>query len=386
VTRPSALRVAALCLWLGVVGFGGGFVVAQRVRRAMVAERGWLDDAKFDESFNVACALPGTTAPNLLSIVGLTIGGVRIAAVAVLAFILPSVAMMLAFGVLYDRLRGVTVLASFLDGMAAATVGVVAAVSVDLGRASRRRPIDAALALAAVVLLATRLLNLLEVVALAALIGAVWLRPPAAPPPHHADVHDGPLSSRSLRSALVPHAFALAVPATLALFVVFARISLVTFGGGFAMIPAIAHEVVDVHGWLDESAFNDAMVLGQITPGPIAIAATFIGYKVAGYSGAALATGGMFGPPFVVALAAGRSLTAFRSNATIQGALRGVAPAVVGIVAAAAIALGRTSVHSYIGGAIALAALVVLVRFRRVSPLVALASGGLVFVIARRLS
>ena len=152
------------------------------------------------------------------------------------------------------------------------------------------------------------------------------------------------------------------------------------------MIPAIAHEVVDVHGWLDESAFNDAMVLGQITPGPIAIAATFIGYKVAGYSGAALATGGMFGPPFVVALAAGRSLTAFRSNGTIQGSLRGVAPAVVGIVAAAAIALGRTSVHSYVGGAVALAALVVLVRFRRVSPLVALASGGLVFVIARRLS
>lgn len=383
-TRPSALRVAALCLWLGVVGFGGGFVVAQRVRRAMVTERGWLDDAKFDESFSVACALPGTTAPNLLSIVGLTIGGVRIAAIAVLAFILPSVAMMLAFGVFYDRLRGVTVLASFLDGMAAATVGVVAAVSVDLGRASRRRPIDAALALGAVVLLATRLLNLLEVVALAALIGAVWLRPPPAAPPPHAE--DGPLSSTSLRAVLLPPAFALAVPATLALFVVFARISLVTFGGGFAMIPAIAHEVVDVHGWLDESAFNDAMVLGQITPGPIAIAATFIGYKVAGYSGAALATGGMFGPPFVVALAAGRSLTAFRSNGTIQGSLRGVAPAVVGIVAAAAIALGRTSVHSYVGGAVALAALVVLVRFRRVSPLVALASGGLVFVIARRLS
>jgi chromate transporter len=185
---------------------------------------------------------------------------------------------------------------------------------------------------------------------------------------------------------LPPPALALAFPPTLALLVVFARISLATFGGGFAMIPAIEHEVVDVHGWLRESAFNDAMVLGQITPGPIAIAATFIGYKVAGFGGAALATTGMFAPPFVLALAAGRSLAAFRANRIIQGALKGVAPAVVGIIVAAAIALWRTSVHSYLGGAVALAALVVLVAFRRVSPLAALASGGVVFVVAHRFS
>jgi chromate transporter len=385
VSRPSALRVAALCLWLGVVGFGGGFVVAQRIKRAIVTDRGWLDETTFNESFSVACALPGTTAPNLLAIVGLGMGGVRTSAAAVLAFLAPSVAMMLAFGVFYDQLRNITVLSSFLDGMGAATVGVVAAVAVELGRSSLRRPIDWALAAGATAMLATRLLNLLEVVFLAAVVGAVWLRPPAAPPPRAA-VDDGPLSSRSLRSVLLPATFVVAVPPTVALFVVFARISLATFGGGFAMIPAIEHEVVRVHGWLLESAFNDAMVLGQITPGPIAIAATFIGYKVAGFAGAALATAGMFAPPFVLALAAGRSLVAFRANRVIQGALKGVAPAVVGIIVAAAIALWRTSVHSYVGGVVAMAALVVLVAFRRVSPLVALASGGVVFIVAHRLS
>jgi chromate transporter len=383
VTRPSALRVAALCLWLGVVGFGGGFVVAQRIKRAIVTERGWLDEATFEESFCVACALPGTTAPNLLAILGLGIGGVRTAACAVLGFLVPSVALMLVFGVFYDRLRNIGVLSSFLDGMAAATVGVVAAVSVDLGRSSLRHGLDWALALAAAALLATGLLNLLEVVMLAAVAGAVWLRPPpVAPPP--AAVQDRPLSSRSLRSVLLLPAFAVAVPPILVLFIVFARISLATFGGGFAMIPAIEHEVVRVHGWLTESAFNDAMVLGQITPGPIAIAATFIGYEVAGFVGAALATAGMFIPPFLLAVAAGRSLSAFRANRVIQGALRGVSPAVVGIIAAAAIALWRTSVHSYVAGAVALAALLVLVAFRRISPLAALAAGGFIFVVGHR--
>ncbi len=217
-SRPSALRVAALCLWLGVVGFGGGFVVAQRIKRAIVTERGWLDETTFSESFSVACALPGTTAPNLLAIVGLGMGGARISAAAVLAFLTPSVVMMLAFGVFYDRLRDISVLSSFLDGMGAATVGVVAAVAVDLGRSSLRRPVDWALAVGATAMLATRLLNLLEVVVLAAIVGAVWLRPPAAPPPRAA-VDDGPLSSRSLRTMLLPAAFALAFPPTVALFV-----------------------------------------------------------------------------------------------------------------------------------------------------------------------
>ncbi len=150
--------------------------------------------------------------------------------------------------------------------------------------------------------------------------------------------------------------------------------------------PSSTRSCACTAGFKAERAFNDAMVLGQITPGPIAIAATFIGYKVAGFGGAALATAGMFAPPFVLALAAGRSLAAFRANRVIQGALKGVAPAVVGIIVAAAYALWRTSVHSYVGGAVALAALLVLVAFRRVSPLVALASGGGVFILAHRFS
>ena len=86
------------------------------------------------------------------------------------------------------------------------------------------------------------------------------------------------------------------------------------------------------------------MVLGQVTPGPVAIAATFIGYRVGGITGSLAATVGMFGPPFVLSVVAGRSVEAFHSSSAVRGFLRGVSPAVVGVIGAAAV-VGRTQLR-----------------------------------------
>jgi chromate transporter len=285
---------------------------------------------------------------------------------------------MIGFGAWYEQLRGVHVLAAFLDGMSVATVGVVAAVAVGMARATIRQTLDWVLAIVATVALALRVMNLVEVVAGAALVGALLMRDQVPPPPREVTRDSFPPASLRAVMPFGPMLALFSAPAAV-LFIVFARIGLVTFGGGFAMVPAIEHEVVVTRHWLSESAFNDAMVLGQITPGPVSIASTFIGYRVAGLGGALLATLGMFGPPFVLCLLAGRSMAAFRANRAVQGALRGVAPAVVGVIAAAAIAVGRTSVHSPLGGAIALGSGIALVASRRVPPLAPLVVGGLVF-------
>lgn len=366
-------RLVVLALVLGIIGFGGGFAIAQRVRRAVVEERRWMSDAEFLESFAVASALPGTTAANVMTIVGLRVGGWRGAAAAPVAFLAPSVAVMIAFGIWYDRLRAVTQLAAFLDGMGVATVGVIAAVALEMRRGAVHRRREWALAIGSALVLAIGVLNLLEVVAIAALVGALFLRPPRAEP--RAEPTD--FEPTSLRTVLLLPALALpALPLALLLFLVFARIGIATFGGGYAMIPAIEHEVVRARGWLGDAEFGDAMVLGQITPGPVAIAATFIGYRVAGLAGAAAATLGIFGPPFALAVLAGHSLARFRANRTVQGALRGVAPAVVGVIAAAALSVGRSTIHGWTDGAIALAAFAMLVVFRKLSPLVPLVLGG----------
>jgi len=145
---------------------------------------------------------------------------------------------------------------------------------------------------------------------------------------------------------------------------VFLRIGSITFGGGFVMIPLIEAEAVDTHHWLTHQEFADATALGQITPGPVLITATFIGYRVAGTLGALVATVSIFLPSFLMTIAAGSSLRRFRDNQIVQSFLQGVTPAVSGLLVAAAVSMGRAGIHTFIGLALALAAGFVLVRFR----------------------
>jgi chromate transporter len=150
----------------------------------------------------------------------------------------------------------------------------------------------------------------------------------------------------------------------IALSAIFLRIGAVTFGGGFVMVPLIKAEVVDNHHWLTPQEFADATALGQVTPGPVLITATFIGYRVAGTLGALVATVAVFLPAFLMTIAAGSSLRRFRANRQVQAFLRGVTPAVTGLLVAAAWSIGRAGIHTWIGVSLAIIAALVFLRFR----------------------
>jgi chromate transport protein ChrA len=145
---------------------------------------------------------------------------------------------------------------------------------------------------------------------------------------------------------------------------IFLRIGAVTFGGGYVMVPLIESEVVHAHGWLTHREFVEAFALGQVTPGPVLITATFIGYRVAGTLGALVATVSIFLPSLVLTIVAGSSLRRFRANRQVQAFLRGVTPAVVGLLVAAAWSVGRAGIHTWVGLALAVASAFVLLRFR----------------------
>jgi chromate transporter len=130
------------------------------------------------------------------------------------------------------------------------------------------------------------------------------------------------------------------------------------------MIPLIEAEVVDARHWISHQEFVDATALGQITPGPVLIMATFIGYRVAGPLGALVATISIFLPSFLMTIAAGSSLARFHTNKIVQSFLKGVTPAVVGLLIAAGITIGRAGIHSWVGMLIAIIAGAVLVRFQ----------------------
>jgi chromate transporter len=162
---------------------------------------------------------------------------------------------------------------------------------------------------------------------------------------------------------------------------IFLRVGSITFGGGFVMIPLIEAEVVDTHHWLTHQEFADATALGQITPGPVLITATFIGYRVAGTLGAIVATISIFLPSFLMTVVAGSSLARFHHNRIVQSFLKGVTPAVVGLLVAAGISLGRSGIHTWVGMVIAVVAGAVLVKFRPNAIWVILGAGLVRFVI-----
>lgn len=305
-----------------------------------------------------------------MELLGQRAGGLRGGVVAAIAFLAPSTVLMVACAVAYPFLRGFTVVGTFLDGMNAAMIGVIAAATLDLGRTAIRGIWDALAAAACAAVLAMRWLPEPILVFGAIFVGFALAvgRKDSAPKSERLHAFSPAIILFGSGAAMLP-----------ALARAFVPIGVMTFGGGLAMIPAIEHTVVVERSWLEPHAFHDAVALGQVTPGPVAICATFIGYRVGGLSGALVATIAMFGPALVVTLVAGHSIDRFRTNRWVIGALRALAPAVIGMLAAASVSLARAGID-WVGIVVATLSFVFVVRVRA-SPIWSLLGGGLVHVV-----
>lgn len=122
----------------------------------------------------------------------------------------------------------------------------------------------------------------------------------------------------------------------LELFLSFLQIGAFSFGGGYAAMPLIQHQVVDLHQWLSVGEFTDLVTISQMTPGPIAInSATFVGMKIAGFGGAAVATLGCILPSCILVTLIAWVYLKYRSMRMLQGVLKTLRPAVVAMIASA---------------------------------------------------
>jgi chromate transporter len=130
---------------------------------------------------------------------------------------------------------------------------------------------------------------------------------------------------------------------TLRLALVCLKVGTFVFGGGMSMIPLMEQDVVTRYGWLTEREFWDAVALGQMTPGPLLVSATFIGYKIGGPLTATVATFCIFLPSCLMTILIARQLTRLKDNVYVQGFLRGVTPAVVGLLLSFGVKVGRSA-------------------------------------------
>ncbi len=168
----------------------------------------------------------------------------------------------------------------------------------------------------------------------------------------------------------------------LTLALVYLKLSVLAFGGGIAVLPAMQREVVMGHGWLTDAQFRDSFAIGQLTPGPGMLMVITAGYHVAGVPGALVATVAMFLPTSLLTYAAARSWDRLREAPWLKALENGLAPVTVGLLFAGAYTVMRSAIHDPITAVIAAASTIVLLRWR-VSPAVMIACAavlGLVFL------
>ncbi len=409
-------------LKIGVSGFGGGFAVLSQIRHLVVLERRWLNENDFVEALALGQSLPGTAAGNAVTYIGFRLRGWRGASVSLAGFILPSMLMMIVLAIFYDRFRALPNTEQLVHGFNAAVVALIAVTAWRMGKHTSSKNwqrILIVLSFAAVIFLKA---TVVEVILIAGLIGIgiesfaerqkprierirgfatrrqqrirqriVARRPKkphrfvggylteamaeervrqlaelrvSQPDDDESDEDESP-NDELIRSVFLPAIpFLAKLGLALSISFIFLRIGAATFGGGFVMIPEIENEVVRAHHWLNHQEFADATALGQITPGPVLIMATFVGYRVAGIFAAILCTLCVFLPSFLMTIAAGSSLRRFRTNRQIQAFLRGVAPAVTGLLGAAAWSVARSGIHTIIGASMAIIILGILLRYR----------------------
>lgn len=132
----------------------------------------------------------------------------------------------------------------------------------------------------------------------------------------------------------------------LTLFWLFAKISMFTFGGGYAMVPLFQEEIVTKGGYMSAEEFANLVALAQMTPGPLGLnAATYVGYSQAGIAGAFVCTLGVSTPPFIIAMIAALFISTMKDNRYIKIALSGIRPAVIGLIATAVLFFAGTSLY-----------------------------------------
>jgi chromate transporter len=384
---PEAVSLWSLFwvfLKIGSTAFGGFMALISVVQNYMVERRKLIRHEDMLDAISLATMLPGPIAVNVVAYTGFKLRGVMGAVVTATAVTLPSFVLLLILSYAYFTWGEIPSVNRFFQGFIPAVAAIIVAAVWNMGRKNITGRTEFVLALAAALLLLFReplgipgLLATVLIILVAGVVGYLVFRPkaPEAPDASKAGAagteEPSPKGSGKLySSALIPAAGVVApllsTDILLAgkLLATFAGMSVLLFGGGFVFIPLMQESVVTQYGWLTQQEFVDGIALGQVTPGPIVMTATFAGFKVGGLLGATAATIGIFTPPAVIMLIASHYLERIKSSAHIKAALKGIRSAIIGLIAAAAYVVASTAEVHWLSLAIFALALLALMRFK----------------------
>ena len=304
------------------------------IRRMTVERKRWLDDKTFADGVALCQTIPGATAMQVAAYVGLRARGLAGAAAAFVGFGLPAFSLMIALSAIYTRTYSLPMVVSVFHGLQAVVVAIVANATLSFGRTSIRKWHDLFFAAFAAGMFGLKMSPVL-VILISGVLGIGFFDRRAVSSEAGPPATAGPFKYLFPLFVVAAMGFALLFFMDRALFDLAAlmfRIDLFAFGGGFASVPLMFHEIVEVRGWLEPGTFLDGIALGQVTPGPIVITATFIGYMLHGPIGGIIATFGVFLPSFLILVTIVPYFDRIRASAAFNKAIRGVLNSFVGLL------------------------------------------------------
>jgi chromate transporter len=370
--EPSAVAVAAkrrpireivaYFLRLGTLGFGGPVALCGLMEKELVGERGWLTKEEMRDAIAVSQALPGPLAIQVGIFIAYLRGGFWGAWAGGWAFILPNFLIVAALGALYVHFGGLSWMTAVFYGVSPA---VIALILHSCWRLAKLGMEDWLQWLIAIVCFGVTIWLQAEVAILfigAGILGILYYGSP---------FRGGKEPTGML--ALAPLAVGTSKEPTLGvlgqLSAFFLKAGSLTFGSGLVIVPFLEKGLVQQYGWLDGREFLVAVAVGMMSPGPVVITATFVGYLVAGFWGSLVSTISIFLPSFILILVVAPILVRHRGNANVQGFVKGAYAAAIGTILGACVLLGKIAIGDWLTALIAAGSLAVLFRWKVSNPL-----------------
>ncbi len=352
----SLLHLFGNFLKIGSTAFGGFMALVSVIENIIVDKRKLLTHEDMLDGISLASVLPGPVAANVVAYVGYRMRGGIGALITATAVLLPSFVLVVALTIAYLQAGEIPAVNKVFAGFIPAVVAIIISAATRMSKKAIKGWREVSIAAVAAILLKSigGFYITLIVILGAGLVGWLLFRGKVAK-----NLAENPIKQNleplDIKKIAIPLAILAGILAlsllpiplgedSLAkLFVTFSGMSLMLFGGGYVFIPMIQEVVVNNYGWVTQTQFANAIAMGQITPGPILISAAFIGYVVKGIAGAFVATVAIFFPPGLLMVTMSHLLERIKGSVIIQAALKGIRPAVIGMIFTAAIVVAQTA-------------------------------------------
>ena len=378
-SRTGLWPLIGYFLKLGTVGFGGPVALVGFMHRDLVERRGWITEDTYKLSLALAQIMPGPLAAQTAIAIGYFEGGVLGATLVGLAFIIPSFLMVVGISVAYVAYGGLWWMQALFYAIGATVIAIIAIAAYKLARSTNKR--DPLLWTIFGILTAVTVWAQAELAEFFILAGLIVLL-----------FHAWPGWKGGLLMGLGAAVLAAAIwlleawlrqagstagsedlLAQILLF--FTKAGAFVFGSGLAIIPFLQQGVVQQFGWLNEHQFLDAVAVAMITPGPVVITVAFIGFLVAGFAGAVMASIGIFLPVYVFTIVPAPWFKRHRDNPQLKAFVDGATAAATGAITGAVIVLAMRAITDWTTAIIALVSFAVLWRYKISEPIIVTISG-----------